>query len=99
MYWHALGSAGRGKGGFLVKSSSASATLIFLFLGLAVLAPSQAADYYIYHDPDARLVISNKKPPPGSKIIQKRDLPEFSKNQTGTTSSGPNKASAGTGSR
>jgi hypothetical protein len=41
-----------------------------LFLGLAVVTPAQAEDYYIYHDPDGKLVISNKQPPPGSKIIK-----------------------------
>ena len=39
-----------------------------LFLGLA--AVGQAEDYYMYHDPGGKLVISNKKPPPGSKIIK-----------------------------
>ena len=41
-----------------------------LFLGLAVITQGQAEDYYIYHDPDGKLVISNKEPPPGSKIIK-----------------------------
>jgi hypothetical protein len=41
-----------------------------LFLGLAVVTQGQAEDYYIYHDPDGKLVISNKEPPPGSKIIK-----------------------------
>jgi hypothetical protein len=44
------------------------------FLGLAVITQGQAEDYYIYQDPDGKLVISNKEPPPGSKII--RQLPE-----------------------
>jgi hypothetical protein len=42
-----------------------------LFFGLAVVTPVQADDYYIYHDPDGKLVISNKEPPPGSKIIKR----------------------------
>jgi hypothetical protein len=42
-----------------------------LFLGLAVVTQGQAEDYYIYHDPDGKLVISNKEPPPGSKIIKR----------------------------
>ena len=41
------------------------------FLGLAVVTQGQAEDYYIYHDPDGKLVISNKEPPPGSKIIKR----------------------------
>jgi hypothetical protein len=42
-----------------------------LFLGLATVTQGQAEDYYIYHDPDGKLVISNKKPLPGSKIIKR----------------------------
>ena len=45
-----------------------------LFLGLAVVTQGQAEDYYIYQGPSGELVISNKEPPPGSKII--RQLPE-----------------------
>ena len=40
------------------------------FLGLAVVTQGQADEYYIYQDPDGKLVISNKEPPPGSKIIK-----------------------------
>jgi hypothetical protein len=29
-----------------------------------------------YQDPDGKLVISNKPPPPGSKIIKQENLPE-----------------------
>jgi hypothetical protein len=39
-------------------------------LGLAVATQSQAEDYYIYQTPNGELVISNKEPPPGSKIIK-----------------------------
>lgn len=42
-------------------------------LGLAVATQGQAEDYYIYETPKGELVISNKQPPPGSKII--RQLP------------------------
>jgi hypothetical protein len=38
-----------------------------LFLGLAVVTRGQAEEHYIYQDPDGKLVISNKPPPPGSK--------------------------------
>jgi hypothetical protein len=41
-----------------------------LFLGLAVVTPGQGEDYYIYQAPNGELVISNKQPPPGSKIIK-----------------------------
>jgi hypothetical protein len=47
-----------------------------LFLGLAVVTQGQAEEYYIYHDPNGELVISNKPPPPGSKIIKQQNLPE-----------------------
>ena len=60
-----------------MKIISFGAVLAVLFLGLAPFGPSQAEDYFIYHDPDGKLTISNKKPPPGSKIIQQRDLPEY----------------------
>lgn len=40
------------------------------FLGLAVATQGEAEDYYIYHDRDGKLVISNKEPPPRSKIIK-----------------------------
>lgn len=72
-----------------MKGISASATLISLFLGLAAVTPGQTEDYYIYHDPDGKLVISNKKPPLGSKIIRQRELPEFSETQSGKRPSGP----------
>jgi hypothetical protein len=35
-----------------------------------VVTQGQAEDYYVYHDPNGKLVISNKAPPPGSKIIK-----------------------------
>ena len=41
-----------------------------LFLGLAVVTRGRAEDYYIYQGPNGELVISNKEPPPGSKIIK-----------------------------
>jgi hypothetical protein len=41
-----------------------------LFLGLAVITQGQAEEYYIYQGPNGELVISNKEPPPGSKIIK-----------------------------
>jgi hypothetical protein len=59
-----------------VKSISARATLISLFLGLAVVSPGQAEEYYVYQTPNGALVISNKQPPPGSKIKKQLNLPE-----------------------
>jgi hypothetical protein len=49
-----------------------------LFLGLAVVTQGQTEEHYIYQDPDGKLVISNKEPPPGSKIIKQQNLPEAS---------------------
>ena len=49
---------------------SIDATLVALLAGLAMVTQGQAEEYYIYHDPDGKLVISNKEPPPGSKIIK-----------------------------
>jgi len=42
-----------------------------LFLGLALAAQSHAEDYYFYKGPKGELVISNKEPPPGTKIIKR----------------------------
>ena len=46
------------------------ASCFALFLGLAVVTQRQTEDYYIYQDPNGELVISNKQPPPESKIIK-----------------------------
>jgi hypothetical protein len=59
-----------------VKRIHARAALTALFLGFAVVPPSQAEDYYVYKTPNGALVISNKEPPPGSKIIKQLNLPE-----------------------
>jgi hypothetical protein len=64
-----------------VKSINARAALISVFLGLAAVAPSQAEDYYIYQAPNGALVISNKEPPPGSKIIKQQNFPDATDNE------------------
>jgi len=87
--WHTPSSIGKCKGDFAVKIISARAALIALFLGLGVVTPSQAEDYFISRDPDGKLVISNKKPPLGSMIIRQRELPEFAETQSGKTPSAP----------
>jgi hypothetical protein len=51
-------------------TTSNLASCFALFLGLAVVTQAQAEDYYIYQTPNGALVISNKEPPPGSKIIK-----------------------------
>jgi len=38
-------------------------------------------EHYIYQDPDGKLVISNKQPPPGSKIIKQQNLPGVTDNE------------------
>ena len=51
------------------------------FLGLAVITQGQAEEYYIYQDPNGELVISNKQPPSGSKIIKQQNMPEVTDSQ------------------
>ena len=70
-----------------------------LLLGLAVVTQSQAEDYYIYETPNGALVISNKEPPPGSKIIKQlpgvtdREVPQAQERENpqpnGQTESSP----------
>ncbi|HSE87895.1 MAG TPA: hypothetical protein VLJ79_16845 [Candidatus Binatia bacterium] len=64
-----------------MKSINARAALISLFLGLAVVTLAEAEDYYIYQTPIGVLVISNKEPPPGSKIIKQHSWPEVPEKQ------------------
>ena len=47
------------------------AICLALCLGLAVVTQGQADDYYFYEGPKGELVISNKEPPPGAKIIKR----------------------------
>jgi CRISPR/Cas system-associated protein Csm6 len=54
-----------------VKGINARATLISLFLVLAGVTQGQAEDYYIYQTPNGAVVITNKEPPPGSKITKR----------------------------
>ena len=42
-----------------------------LFLGLATVTQGQADEYYFYEGSKGELVISNKEPPPGTKIIKR----------------------------
>jgi hypothetical protein len=50
-------------------------------IALAVVRPGYPGDYYIYQDPNGKLVISNNAPPPGSKIINKETLSEVTDQQ------------------
>ena len=51
----------------------------FEALIIAALLPAQgqAEEHYIYKDAQGGIVISNQKPPAGSTILRKLDLPEF----------------------
>ena len=53
----------------------------YLFLGFV---PTQAAagEYYIYRDSNGGLVISNKQPPRGSKILRQQTLPDVADSQS-----------------
>ena len=55
---------------------STIAALIFSAL-FSLTAHGQAEEHYIYKDPQGGLVLSNQKPPAGSTILRKLDLPEF----------------------
>jgi len=55
-----------------------SALSAFLLLSTLTGVPAtESAEYYIYRHPDGRLVLSNQKPPPGSKIIKQQSLPDL----------------------
>jgi hypothetical protein len=64
-----------------VKSINARAALISLFLGFAAVTQAQAEDYYIYQTPNGALVITNKEPPAGSKIIKRISFPDAPDNE------------------
>jgi hypothetical protein len=57
------------------------ASCFAVLLGLAVVTQAHAEDYYIYQAPNGELVISNKQPPPGSKIIKQQNIPEANDNR------------------
>jgi hypothetical protein len=59
-----------------VKRINVRAALIALFLGLAAVTQAQTEDYYIYQTPKGELVLTNKEPPPGSKIIKRISFPD-----------------------
>src|SRR5690242_20400139 len=58
-------------GGSRTKRRSTTLYVVVCFtLSLGVVTQGRGEDYYIYHDSHGKLVISNKEPPPGSKIIK-----------------------------
>jgi hypothetical protein len=64
-----------------MKSINARTTLKLVlsfswFIALALVRPGYAGEYYVYHDPNGKLVISNYAPPQGSNVIKKETLAE-----------------------
>lgn len=53
---------------------SIDATLVALFVGLAVVTQGQAEEYYIYQGPNGELVISNKEPRIRNRLQGARSL-------------------------
>jgi hypothetical protein len=69
-----------------MKSINARTTLKLVLsfpwlIALAVAGPGYAGDYYIYQDPNGKLVISNYAPPQGSNVIKKETLSEVTDQQ------------------
>ncbi|HSE86869.1 MAG TPA: hypothetical protein VLJ79_11650 [Candidatus Binatia bacterium] len=69
-----------------MKSINARTTLKLILsfswlIALAVIEPGYAGDYYIYQDPNGKLVISNYAPPQGSNVIRKETLSEVTDQQ------------------
>jgi len=68
-----------------------SALSAFLLLSTLTGVPAtESAEYYIYRHPDGRLVLSNQKPPPGSKIIKQQSLPDLARVTTHKSKTGMN---------
>jgi hypothetical protein len=69
-----------------MKSINARTTLSLVlsfswFIALAVIEQGYAGDYYIYQDPNGKVVISNYAPPQGSKVMKKETLSEVTDQQ------------------
>ena len=47
----------------------------FLIFVTALASQVSAEEYYTYQDTSGKLVISNKKPPAGSKILKTQEFP------------------------
>ena len=62
----------------IVRTNLNLAFCFYLFLGLALPTRGHAGEYYIYQDPNGKLVISNQQPPPGSNIRKQQTLPDIS---------------------
>ena len=57
------------------------AVCFYVLVGLAFTAQIHASEYYVYQDAQGKLVISNQKPPLGSKIIKQRTLEDSADNR------------------
>ena len=69
-----------------MKSINARTTLKLVLslswlIALALVTPGYAGEYYIYQDPNGRLIISNYAPPQGSSVIKKETLSEVTDQQ------------------
>ncbi len=68
-----------------MKSIIARATLVAVCICLLVgftATRLHSGEYFIYQDAKGRLIISNQKPPPGSKIIKQQTLPDTAEGET-----------------
>jgi hypothetical protein len=62
-----------------MKSIIARAALVAVCICLLVgftATRLHAGEYFIYQDSKGRLIISNQKPPPDSKMIKQQSLPD-----------------------
>jgi len=69
-----------------MKSINARTTLKLVLslswlIALAVIRPGYAGEYYIYQDPNGKVVLSNYAPPQGSNVIKKEKLSEVTDQQ------------------
>jgi len=68
-----------------MKSIIARATLVAVYICLLAgftATRLHAGEYFIYRDSKGVLVISNQKPPPGSKIIKQQSLPDLADDES-----------------
>ena len=69
-----------------MKSINARTTLKLVLslswlIALAVVGTGYAGEYYIYQDPNGKVVLSNYAPPQGSNVIKKETLSEVTDQQ------------------
>ena len=56
------------------------ASCLYLLTGLTA-TQAYSGEYFIYQDPKGGLVISNQKPPSGSKIIKQQSLSDLAESE------------------